>query len=44
MPKFCKKYADVGERIRVGLEHYREDVENKKFPSEEYAPYKVSNQ
>ncbi|KAF0700633.1 Aste57867_8811 [Aphanomyces stellatus] len=42
VPKFCKKYADVGERIRQGLEEFREDVENKQFPSEEYAPYKMS--
>ncbi|KAF0712425.1 hypothetical protein AaE_012028 [Aphanomyces astaci] len=41
VPKFCKKYADVGERIRQGLEDFREDVENQRFPSEEYAPYKV---
>ncbi|RLO13131.1 hypothetical protein DYB28_009933, partial [Aphanomyces astaci] len=37
VPKFCKKYADVGERIRQGLEDFREDVENQRFPSEEYA-------
>lgn len=41
VPKFCKRYADVGERIRLGLEDFREDVENRRFPSEEYAPYKV---
>lgn len=41
VPKFCKRYADVGERIRLGLEEFREDVENRRFPSEEYAPYKV---
>ncbi|OQR93798.1 3-methyl-2-oxobutanoate hydroxymethyltransferase [Thraustotheca clavata] len=43
VPKFCKKYADVGESIRVGLENYREDVENNRFPNEEYAPYKMSS-
>lgn len=41
VPKFCKRYADVGERIRIGLEEYREDVENRRFPNEDYAPYKV---
>lgn len=41
VPKFCKRYADVGERIRVGLEEYREDVENRRFPNEDFAPYKV---
>nr|CCA21559.1 3methyl2oxobutanoate hydroxymethyltransferase putat [Albugo laibachii Nc14] len=42
VPKFCKRYADVGQAIRIGLENYRDDVENQRFPSEEYAPYKMS--
>ncbi|OQR97679.1 3-methyl-2-oxobutanoate hydroxymethyltransferase [Achlya hypogyna] len=41
VPKFCKKYADVGERIRQGLESYREDVEHSRFPNDDYAPYKA---
>ncbi|TYZ69439.1 hypothetical protein PybrP1_012648 [[Pythium] brassicae (nom. inval.)] len=44
VPKFCKRYADVGERIRIGLEEYREDVENRRFPNEDYAPYKMSKE
>ncbi|ETW04262.1 3-methyl-2-oxobutanoate hydroxymethyltransferase [Aphanomyces invadans] len=44
VPKFCKKYADVGERIRQGLEEFREDVENQRFPSEVFAPYKMSKE
>ncbi|GMF45037.1 unnamed protein product [Phytophthora lilii] len=42
VPKFCKRYADVGEQIRIGLENYRDDVESGRFSSEAYSPYKVS--
>jgi 3-methyl-2-oxobutanoate hydroxymethyltransferase len=41
VPKFCKRYADVGEQIRLGLENYRDDVESGRFSSDEYSPYKV---
>jgi 3-methyl-2-oxobutanoate hydroxymethyltransferase len=44
VPKFCKRYADVGERIRVGLEEYRDDVENRRFPTNDFAPYKMSQE
>lgn len=39
MPKFCKRYADVGHAITRGLEEYKRDVESGTFPSDEYAPY-----
>ncbi|KAG4038850.1 hypothetical protein PC123_g25589 [Phytophthora cactorum] len=42
VPKFCKRYADVGEQIRVGLENYRDDVESGRFSSKAYSPYKMS--
>ncbi|KAJ8554996.1 hypothetical protein ON010_g9487 [Phytophthora cinnamomi] len=42
VPKFCKRYAHVGEQIRLGLEAYRDDVEKGRFPSETYSPYKMS--
>jgi len=42
MPKFCKRYADVSGTVRAGLEAYRDDVENGRFPSEDYSPYKVT--
>ncbi|KAJ0408651.1 hypothetical protein ATCC90586_006352 [Pythium insidiosum] len=42
VPKFCRRYADVGERIRMGLEAYRDDVESRNFPTENFAPYKMS--
>lgn len=42
VPKFCKRYADVGNAIRKGLESFREDIEQSRFPTEEYSPYKMS--
>ncbi|RLN93285.1 hypothetical protein BBJ28_00007908 [Nothophytophthora sp. Chile5] len=44
VPKFCKRYADVGEQIRIGLENYRDDVENGRFSSDAYSPYKMSKE
>ncbi|KAG3041927.1 hypothetical protein PC121_g23235 [Phytophthora cactorum] len=44
VPKFCKRYAGVGEQIRVGLEAYRDDVESGRFSSEAYSPYKMSKE
>ncbi|KAF4321512.1 hypothetical protein BBO99_00001027 [Phytophthora kernoviae] len=44
VPKFCKRYADVGEQIRIGLENYRDDVESGRFSSEAYSPYKISKE
>ncbi|CAH0480135.1 unnamed protein product [Peronospora belbahrii] len=44
VPKFCKRYADVGEHIRIGLENYRDDVENGRFSSETFSPYKMSEE
>ncbi|KAG7376825.1 hypothetical protein PHYPSEUDO_012670 [Phytophthora pseudosyringae] len=44
VPKFCKRYADVGDQIRIGLENYRDDVESGRFSSEAYSPYKMSKE
>jgi 3-methyl-2-oxobutanoate hydroxymethyltransferase len=33
--KFVRRYADVGGVIRAAVEHYREDVEHRAFPSDE---------
>ncbi|CAI5741885.1 unnamed protein product [Hyaloperonospora brassicae] len=44
VPKFCKRYADVGEQIRIGLENYRDDVESGRFSSDAYSPYKMSEE
>jgi len=33
--KFVRRYADAGGLIRTAIEHYREDVEHRAFPSDE---------
>jgi 3-methyl-2-oxobutanoate hydroxymethyltransferase len=33
--KFVRRYADAGALIRSAVEHYREDVEHRAFPSDE---------
>lgn len=33
--KFVRRYGDAGALIRAALEHYREDVEHRAFPSDE---------
>jgi 3-methyl-2-oxobutanoate hydroxymethyltransferase len=33
--KFVRRYADVGGVVRSAIEHYREDVEHRVFPSDE---------
>jgi 3-methyl-2-oxobutanoate hydroxymethyltransferase len=33
--KFVRRYADAGSLIRTAIEHYREDVEHRAFPSDE---------
>ena len=33
--KFVRRYADAGALIRAAIEHYREDVEHRAFPSDE---------
>jgi 3-methyl-2-oxobutanoate hydroxymethyltransferase len=34
-PKFVRRYADAGSLIRLAIEHYREDVVQRAFPSDE---------
>mmetsp|Transcript_8022 Transcript_8022/g.14211 ORF Transcript_8022/g.14211 Transcript_8022/m.14211 type:complete len:350 (+) Transcript_8022:102-1151(+) len=41
-PQFCKQYATVGYAIQEGLAQYKVDVEQRKFPDENYSPYKIS--
>jgi len=43
-PKFCKKYAQVGEAIQEALENYRDEVMQGKFPNETYSPYHISEE
>jgi 3-methyl-2-oxobutanoate hydroxymethyltransferase len=33
--KFVRRYADAGALFRTAIEHYREDVEHRVFPSDE---------
>ncbi|GAB5355147.1 hypothetical protein AAMO2058_000181300 [Amorphochlora amoebiformis] len=42
-PKFCKKFVDLGETIREGLECFKKEVETGEFPSfSDHSPYKMS--
>jgi 3-methyl-2-oxobutanoate hydroxymethyltransferase len=43
MPKFCKQYAHVGHTIQDGLTEFKQDVEQGKFPAEEFSPYIMSD-
>ena len=38
-PKFCKKYANVGDEIVHALRTYVHDVQQEKYPTHEYSPY-----
>ncbi|KAK1309452.1 hypothetical protein QJS10_CPA09g00617 [Acorus calamus] len=42
-PKFCKQFGHVGEAINRALLEYKEEVENKTFPSVVHSPYKISS-
>jgi len=42
-PRFCKKYAKVGEMINEALQNYRDEVRNQTFPGETYSPYTFIN-
>ncbi|GAX12536.1 3-methyl-2-oxobutanoate hydroxymethyltransferase [Fistulifera solaris] len=41
VPKFCKRYAQLGHIIQEGLQEFKRDVESGAFPSDEYAPYQM---
>lgn len=42
VPKFCKRYANVGSVIQEGLLHFKKEVETGEFPGESYSPYLMS--
>jgi 3-methyl-2-oxobutanoate hydroxymethyltransferase len=42
VPKFCKKYARVGDAITKGLEEFKNDVEESNFPGTEFSPYNMT--
>jgi 3-methyl-2-oxobutanoate hydroxymethyltransferase len=39
VPKFCKRYAQVGHTIQEGLQDFKKDVESGTFPGNDYSPY-----
>lgn len=43
-PKFCKRYAEVGQVIQSALIQYRQDVEEGGFPAQQYSPYNIPAQ
>jgi 3-methyl-2-oxobutanoate hydroxymethyltransferase len=43
VPKFCKKYAQVGHAIQDGLAQFKAEVESGIFPGEEYSPYVMTD-
>ena len=42
VPKFCKKYAEVGHSIQEGLNQFKSEVESGVFPGDAYSPYVMS--
>jgi len=42
VPKFCKRYAQVGHTIQQGLLEFKADVESGEFPGESFSPYVMS--
>jgi 3-methyl-2-oxobutanoate hydroxymethyltransferase len=44
VPKFCKRYADVGHAIQKGLLGFKADVESGEFPGSDYSPYVMTDQ
>ncbi|KAI5057627.1 hypothetical protein GOP47_0027642 [Adiantum capillus-veneris] len=40
-PKFCKRYAHIGNAINEALVSYRDDVTSGSFPSPAYSPYRI---
>lgn len=41
-PKFCKQYGHVGDTINKALLEYKDEVENRVFPSSTHSPYKMN--
>ena len=40
-PSFCKQYSNVGLTIESALKEYVNDVQNERFPTAEYSPFKM---
>jgi 3-methyl-2-oxobutanoate hydroxymethyltransferase len=39
VPKFCKRYAQLGHIIQDSLQEYKTDVESGVFPGKDFSPY-----
>ena len=44
VPKFCRKYAQVGHIIQEGLQEFRRDVRSGNFPGQEFSPYTMNQE
>jgi Ketopantoate hydroxymethyltransferase len=44
VPSFCKRYAKLGSEIHKALVEYRTEVADSSFPTEDYSPYKMSEE
>jgi len=44
VPKFCKKYAQLGHIIQEGLQEYKKEVESGVFPGEDFSPYVMKDE
>lgn len=42
VPSFCKRYAKCGEDIHQALLAFKNEVHTQEFPTEAFAPYKMS--
>jgi len=41
VPKFCKRYGNIGSHINQSLVEYCQEVKDGVFPDEQYSPYKM---
>ena len=44
VPSFCKRYAKLGKTIDNALTQYRDEVRTGLFPTDQYNPYKMSQE
>ena len=44
VPSFCKRYAKLGKNIDDALTQYRDEVHQGQFPTDEFSPYKMSQE
>ena len=44
VPKFCKKYAQLGHIIQEGLQEYKNEVESGAFPGKNFSPYVMEDE